>query len=170
VVRILAIGTEAPARAPGRPPSAERGAGFTLIEVLVVVAIVGVVVAVAAVNLIPSDMQVARREISHVALLMEHARDAAWFGGRPMAVTLGEGRLREWKLAGRSWSPSTDEPLAPDVRLDTLYVDGQMMDPRERLLFLPDGLGVPFRVALQVRGQHWAIEGDAAGAVSVVAP
>ena len=134
-------------------------------------AIVGVLVAVAAVNLIPSDTQVARREASHVALGIEHARDAAWFGGRPMAVTLGEGRMREWKLAGESWAvASTDEALPGDVRLDTMHVDGQMVDPRERLLFLPDGFGIPFRVALEIRGQRWAIEGDAAGAVTVVEP
>jgi general secretion pathway protein H len=144
--------------------------GFTLIEVLVVVAIVGVLVAVAAVNLIPSDTQVARREASNVALRIEHARDAAWFGGQPRAVTLGEGRLREWKLAGGSWSAASDEPLPPDLRLDALHVDGQMIDPRERLLFLPDGLGQPFRVALEIRGQRWAVEGDAAGAVTVIAP
>ena len=36
--------------------------GFTLIEVLVVVAITGIVLALAAVNLFPSDAQVARRE------------------------------------------------------------------------------------------------------------
>jgi hypothetical protein len=33
---------------------------------------------------------------------------------------------------------------------------------------MPDGMGIPFRVALDVRGLAWAIEGDAAGAITLV--
>lgn len=133
-----------------------------------VVAIAGVLVAVAAINLFPSDVQIARREAANVALALEHARDAAWFGGRPTAITLGDGRLREWRLAGSAWSASaSDSALPGDLRVTAIHVDGQAVDPRERLLFLPDGLGVPFRIALDIRGQPWAVEGDAAGAVRV---
>ena len=152
----------------GRPRLKLRAVGFTLIEVLVVVAIAGVIIAVAAVNLFPSDAQVARREAANVALAVEHARDAAWFGGRPTGVTLGDGRLREWRLTGDVWAPwAKDEALPGDLRVTAMHVDGQAMDPRERLLFLPDGFGVPFRIALEIRGQPWAVEGDAAGAVQV---
>jgi len=35
-------------------------------------------------------------------------------------------------------------------------------------VFLPDGLGVPFRVALEVRGLRWAVDGDPAGAITLV--
>jgi hypothetical protein len=33
---------------------------------------------------------------------------------------------------------------------------------------MPDGLGVPFRVAVEMRGLPWAVEGDAAGAIRLV--
>ena len=135
-----------------------------------VVAIAGVIVAVAAINLFPGDRQVARREAANVALAVEHARDTAWFGGRPTAITLADGRLREWRLAGEAWAAAKDSALPGDLRVTALHVDGQPVDPRERLLFLPDGLGVPFRIALEIRGQPWAVEGDAAGAVRVIAP
>jgi hypothetical protein len=49
-------------------------------------------------------------------------------------------------------------------------VDGQALAADERLVFLPDGLGTPFRVALEVRGFAWAIEGDASGSVKMVGP
>ena len=159
-----------PRPAPGRPHSGDHAVGFTLIEVLLVVAIVGIVVAVAAVNLFPSDAQIARRESGMVALAIEHARDAAWFGGRPTSITFEAGRLREWRLAGEKWNSDSarDHSLADGVLVTGLYVDGQELKPDERLVFLPDGLGIPFRVALQVRGLPWAVEGDAAGAVTLV--
>jgi hypothetical protein len=136
----------------------------------VVVAIAGILVALAAVNLFPGDNEVARRETGLIALSVEHARDAAWFGGRPTSVTFTEGRLREWRLAGDSWEPdgAHDRPLSSEVSITALHVDGQPLTPTQRLVFLPDGLGVPFSVALEVRGRRWAVEGDPAGAVTMV--
>ena len=40
--------------------------------------------------------------------------------------------------------------------------------PGERLVFLPDGLDEPFRVALEIRGLAWAVDGDAAGGIRVM--
>lgn len=153
----------------GRRPRSPA-AGFTLIEVLVVVAIAGIVIAVAAVNLFPTDAEAARRQAGNVALAIEHARDAAWFGGRPTAVTFTDGRLREWRYAGEAWEAdgARDHALGAELRVTGLFLDGAVLAPGDRLVFLPDGLGIPFRVALEVRGQRLGVEGDAAGAVMVV--
>ena len=146
-----------------------RQRAFTLIEVLVVVAIAGILIAVAAVNLFPSDEQLARREAARVALALEHARDQAWFGGRPTSVTFADGRLREWRYAANAWQPDGARDTALDaVRVTGLFIDGLPLSAGERLVFLPDGLGIPFRVAMEVRGWPWAVEGDAAGAVRLV--
>lgn len=145
-----------------------RAAGFTLVEVLVVVAIAGIVVALAAVNLFPSNAEAARRDVAALALAVEHARDVAWFGGRPAAVSLEAGQLREWRFAGRTWEADTARELRTEAQVTRLTVDGTALAPTDRLVFLPDGLGVPFSVALDVRGLAFAIEGDAAGAVSAV--
>jgi general secretion pathway protein H len=143
--------------------------GFTLIEVLVVIAITGIILAVAAVNLFPDERQLARREAAMVALAVEHARDAAWLGGRPMSITFAEGRLRTWRLTGDAWQadPSRERALEGGTRVVGLFVDGQELKLDERLVFLPDGLGVPFRVALEARGLRWAIDGDPAGAITL---
>jgi general secretion pathway protein H len=158
---ISATGTEA-----GSAP------GFTLIEVLVVVAIIGILVAVAAINLFPDEKQSARREATDVALAIEHARDAAWFGGLPAAITFEPDRVQEWRLGGDQWREDALHAwrLAPTVRVGEIRVDGQVVTEAPRLLFLSDGLGTPFRVGLDVRGMSWAVEGDAAGAIRLVEP
>ena len=147
-----------------------RSRAFTLIEVMVVVAITGIVIAVAAVNFFPSDAEIARRESATVALAIEGARDAAWFGGRPMSVSIDDGTVHAWRYAGGEWraDPSRDKAIDSSVRVTGLFVDGQPLRAGERLVFMPDGLGIPFRVSLEVRGLPWGIEGDSAGAVRLV--
>jgi general secretion pathway protein H len=147
-----------------------RSAGFTLVEILVVVAIIGLVVAVASVNLMPGDREVGRRESARLALAIEGARDSAWFGGRPVAIVFDEGRLRRLMRSGNAWraDPARDTPLGDDVRVARVIVNGRALAPGDGLVFLPDGLDEPFRVALDVRGLGWAVDGDAAGTIRVV--
>lgn len=147
-----------------------RSRAFTLIEVLAVVAITGIIIALAAPNLFPSDAEIARRESGTLALAIEGTRDAAWFGGRPMSVTIEDGAVRAWRYNGSEWRADAgrDRLLDPSVRVTAIYVDGQPLKRGDRLVFMPDGLGIPFRVALDVRGLAWAIEGDAAGAITLV--
>jgi len=152
-----------------RRTSATGTDGFTLVEILVVLAITGIVLALVAANLFPDERQVSRRESGELALAVEQARDAAWFGGRPVALGFAEGALKAWRLAGDTWEPDAGHGLRLDasLRVTSLNVDGQPLQEGERLVFLPDGLGTPFRITLEVRGVPWSIDGDAAGAVTL---
>jgi hypothetical protein len=78
--------------------------------------------------------------------------------------------VREWRYAANQWQPDTsrDAAMGADLRVTALYVDGTPLKLDERLVFMPDGFGIPFRVALAVRGFDWGVEGDAAGAVTLV--
>ena len=149
-----------------------RQRAFTLIELLVVVAIVGLLVAVAAINLFPDARQAAHRQAADVAIAIERARDTAWFGGLPTSITFASGELREWRLDGSRWNAEQARTLRlpAEVRVLGVVVDGQPLGKDDRLLFLSDGLGTPFRVALEVRGMPWAVEGDVAGAIRLIEP
>ena len=106
-----------------------------------------------------------------VALAIEHARDAAWFGGRPMSITFADGRLRTWRLAGDSWQAdaSRERALEGGTRVVGLYVDGQELKLDERLVFLPDGLGVPVpRRARGARACAGRSTATPAGAITLV--
>jgi type II secretion system protein H len=143
--------------------------GFTLIEVLLVVAITGIILAIAVVNLVPSGAQLARRDASALALAIEHSRDAAWFGGLPTAISVVEGRARKWRLAGTEWQPAPmEQKIDGELSIVAMHVDGLPIPQGERMVFLPDGLGSTFRIAVDARGHPWAIEGDASGAVRLV--
>ena len=134
-----------------------------------VVGIAGIVLALAVVNLAPSDAEVAKRETGLMALALEDARDAAWFGGTPVAVSFDAGRLKRWRLAGeRRWEPDArlDRPLG-ELQVTSLHLEGEPLPSNARLIFMPDGFGIPFRIGVNVRGHERAIEGDPAGAVVV---
>ena len=141
---------------------------FTLIELLAVVAIIGILLAAASLNLFPSDEQLSRRDAAAVAVAMERARDTAWFSGVPTAVSFEAGRVKPWRLVGNGWEPQAREESLPEVKLLAIHVDGQPLEAGARMVFLSDGLGTPFQLHLESRGRSWAVEGNAAGAVRLV--
>jgi type II secretion system protein H len=154
----------------GQDGSRHCQSAFTLIEILAVVAITGIILLVASLNLFPSDEQLSRRDAATVALAVERARDAAWFGGVPTAISFEEGRVKPWRLAGSAWEPVAREESVPGLRIVSMQLDGQPLEAGSRLVFLADGLGIPFSVRLETRGRAWAVQGDAAGSVRLVAP
>ena len=135
------------------------------------VAIVGIVLVAASVNLFPSDEQLSRRDAAELATAIERTRDTEWFGGMPTALSFQEGRARPWRLSGTEWlaQPGRDTAL-PALQVLAMEVDGQPLEANARLVFLPDGFGTPFRLRVHSRGLDWAIHGDAAGAVRVTGP
>ena len=148
--------------------------GFTLIEILVVLVIIGIMVGVVAVRMMPDDDRVLRSEAERLALLLEQARDQAVASGEPIAFSVEQGRYRFWALdAGNQWTPREGDELLQDrtlpggVQMAALQVNQASLAEGGRLLFLPSGSSAPFTADLVLNAAHARISGDSLGRVKV---
>ncbi len=153
---------------------AARHAGFTLIEILVVTVVIGIALTLAVAQLIPDDRQAARRDVDRVAFALAQARDAAVLGGNAGAVSIDAGRIQHWRrsdAAGERWrldaaaNDADAAPIASEVTGLTLAATPAATG--ERIVFLPEGVGVPFELRMAYRGLAGTVRGDALGNVTI---
>lgn len=148
-------------------------AGFTLIEILVVMAIVGIVLAVASVNFLRDDRQLLEAEVDRLALLLQLGRDTAAARGEAVAwagTPSRYGFLRRDETG--AWVADGDEflrerELPAGIRLAALSINHVAAALGERVLFYPTGACVPFEIVLALGERRARIVGNAAGRVEV---
>lgn len=156
-----------------------RVAGFTLIEMLVVLIIVGVTLGMVSVNLTPDNRQVLESEAQRLALLFEQARDEAVTSARAIAWSAGPngaGSYQFWRRGVDSTWASLDDvqifrprQLQSPVKLTNLVINENRAAPEERLIFSPSGFNAPFELALASGAERLTINGDAGGRIRIAA-
>lgn len=151
-----------------------RAYGYTLIEILVVLVIIGVVVASVTVKAFPDERQILRQEAERLGLLLEQARDEAFLSGRSIAWSMQNQTYGFWKLnAARQWTPVVDNQglrsrtLPASVILTELTINAVKVPVSQNLLFSPSGLNTAFTVTLAVHDQRVHLSADSAGRVQV---
>lgn len=152
---------------------AARSAGFTLIEVLVVLAILAITAAAVTLLTPPGEAALARDEARRLAALLETAMREARASGRPIAWSAERERYVFWQRGeDGDWvtypaqSIYRPRPLPERLALGAVRVNGRELAPGERVVFAPQGLHAALGATLSGPGSGFSIQGDVIGRVT----
>ena len=147
-----------------------RWRGFTLIEILVVCAIMAIVATLAAVRLEQSDASRLDDAAADLTRRLEAARDDAVIRGRPIAFSSDGQGYQFWLAADHSaWIPlsGADGPaagrFARGVELAAVRLNGSARPLGERVVFSPFALVEPFALTLAAGSSRVDVLADALG-------
>ncbi|WP_408501214.1 GspH/FimT family pseudopilin [Paraburkholderia xenovorans] len=131
---------------------AKRMAGFTLLEMMVVLVIAGILVSLTAVTMTRNPRTDLNEEAQRLALLFESAGDEAQVRARPIAWQPLDGGFRFDQRTADGWRPLRDDLLGPrqwegGVTGVTIDYPGSDTHP-SRLVFGTEAIDVPVQVTL----------------------
>ena len=165
---------------------AKHQAGFTLIEIMIVIVIVGIALSLAVANLFPDDNERLRQESERTFALLENVRDEAALGGRTIGLQLRDNQLelleRDPQSLNIKWRPLSAElfvikPFAEGVsaelRIGADTVDGANAATTNNAVdaiaaFQPAGVAAPFTLRLATPQSARTIRSDPLGNLSFV--
>ncbi len=136
-----------------------RQAGFTLIEILVVVFIIGVILGFATLNLSGRALDdKAQEEARRLVALLELARDDAGFTGFELGWRQTEEGYQFLALSDQGWTAygegtplrerTLPEPLRLVVKVDDLPINTDDSQALPQLMLLSSGEMTPFSIEL----------------------
>lgn len=147
-------------------------AGFTLLEMLVVVLIIGILMGTVSVKLQPRDRDRLRVEAERLTQLMELAAQDAQITGTPIAWTSDGYHYRFWRQGGDAvWSEIRDDGVLRVRSLPDGMVISRLRDesgrtaPNLRLEFPTDGAMSAFSLDLALGTEHYGIAASPVGDV-----
>lgn len=147
------------------PGSAAKAAGFTLVELMVVLVIVGLMGTVVVMTAPGSDGLA--RDADTLAARLMHARDEAILGTRAVQVTVDATGYRFARQSFSQWQPLDDRPFQP-VRWKE-GIRPLLGQDRERVVFHfdPAGGSRATEAILSRDGRQLRVMVDVAGEVTV---
>jgi type II secretion system protein H len=155
-------------------------AGFTLVEVLVVVLVIGLAAGLAWARLDADPRALVAREARTLAAAMEHAAALAQWRNQAIAVSAVPGGYRFWRressLEGDRWVPLVDDDVlsvhalpaglsAAVVALAGMPVSGDTLVP-----LLPSGRNEPYAIEIAANSWRTVLVADPLNRVTISPP
>lgn len=150
--------------------------GFTLLEILVVIVIMGLVASLVVVNFAQDERSELSEEAQRLRLLMEYARDEAILQGQTLAWSLDKSGYQFARWDGQDkWVAISDEPfhrreLTPPLYARLVSVNAAAATADSAILFFPSGLNPPYELELLLKSSRVTLTGDALGRVRILTP
>jgi len=156
---------------------ARRTRGFTLVEALVVVAVIALLVSLVAVRLSPDARQGLREEAARLAALLAHARGEAIATGAPLAWQRSDAGYRFLQRGpDRTWQPMDGDAslraraLPTGVSVVAIETPATANGGDPTIVLSPTGVADPFRITLALGEHRVRVASDGATAPSVEEP
>jgi general secretion pathway protein H len=155
------------------PAPLRKSGGFTLVEIMVVMVIIGITLGIASLNAIPSPQQNLQSEAQRLALLLQLARDEAIVRNRLVAFEAEPDRYRFLVRNETRWEPVTRDDLLRERGFKsaplTLLLDppGAGSTNPLRITFGREPVDKPFVLTLASGDARVAIRADGVGHFTV---
>ncbi|MFC0251010.1 type II secretion system minor pseudopilin GspH [Massilia consociata] len=150
-----------------------KPSGFTLVELLVVMVIIGITLGLASLNAIPSPRQDLQQEAQRLALLLQLARDEAIVRNRQVAFEASPERYRFVVRNDTGWEPVTRDDLLRERTFRNAPLQ-LVLEPNSgvnqnalRVVFGREPVDKPFVLTLATGGNAVAIRADGVGHFTV---
>jgi general secretion pathway protein H len=148
--------------------------GFTLVELLVVMVVMGIVLGLVAVQLMPDNRAVLREEAQRLALLLENAGMEARASGRPLAWSAELKGYRFWnKNDYGEWVRLEDNgifharDLPEGIGISEVSVETKPLKAGELMSLNAFSFTLPFKIRMSSSENGAAsVTGSSTGAVS----
>jgi len=147
--------------------------GFTLLELLVVLVIVGITLGAVSLNALPSKRQELQNDAQRIALLLQLARDEAIVRNRPIAFEADADRYRFLLFQDGKWQPLQQDDMFREREFKRSPVTFSVSPPSAeqtaplRIIFGREPVGIPFVLTLAAGDDQVAIRADGIGHFAV---
>jgi general secretion pathway protein H len=149
--------------------------GFTLVELLVVMVVMGIALSLVMVQLMPDDKAILREEAARLALLLENAGLEARASGHSMAWSAEGNRYLFWqKNEYNDWTPIEEgtsfrpRNLPEGIQITDMTVEELPFKRGEQLALSASAFALPFKIRLSYASAIINVVGKSTGEVNVI--
>lgn len=151
----------------------KKNTGFTLLELLVVLVVVGVMLGLVTLNALPNKQQSLQKDAQRIALLLELAREEAIVRNSQVAFVIDTDRYRFYVRDNKDWKLLTDNDLFRErgfknsplvISMSPAQKEGELP---LKIIFGREPVDKPFTLTLSYEGTSVSIYADGVGHFSV---